>query len=205
MPEKPTLVFDLGGVLIDWNPRHLYRKLFPGDESGMEHFLKEVDFPAWNMELDRGAISFAQAVRELSAQFPQRADLIRAYDERWEESLNGPIQPVVDALYKLKANGYSLHGLTNWSAEKFALVQHKYAFFNLFESILVSGTVRLVKPDPRIYSLLLNNIQRAPSQCIFIDDSLKNVNAASELGFIPLHFQSPGQFMAELQGLGVEA
>jgi 2-haloacid dehalogenase len=202
MTYKPALVFDFGGVLLEWNPRHLYRKLFNGDEAAMEKFLCEVDFSTWNTEQDRGR-SFAEAVDELSARFPHYAGLIKAYDERWEESISGPIQPVVDTLRELKEKGYALYGLTNWSQEKFALVQHKYAFFNLFETILVSGAVRLIKPDPRIFNLLLEKMKCSPEQCIFIDDSLKNVAAAEALGFIPIHFQSPDQLTNELERKGI--
>lgn len=196
--QKPAIIFDFGGVLIDWNARHLYRKLFPGDETGMEKFLDEIGFSAWNLELDRG-LPFAQGVRDLSERFPHYADLIKAYDERWEESMSGPIQPVVDLLPKLKANGYALYGLTNWSQEKFELVRHRYAFFNFFETIVVSGNIHLVKPDPRIYAVMLEKIGRNPDECIFIDDSLSNILAAQAIGFQTIHFQSPGQLMAELE------
>ena len=202
MDQKTAIIFDFGGVLINWDARNLYRKLFPTDETGMEQFLRDVDFSAWNLELDRGT-PFAQGVNELSGRFPNYASLIKAYDERWEESLNGPIQPVVDALQRLKANGYALYGLTNWSHEKFELVRHKYAFFSLFESIVVSGEVHLVKPDPRIYTLLLEKIKRRPGQCIFIDDSLKNIATAQSMGFISIHFQSPQQLIDELQRIGI--
>ena len=201
-PQKPALVFDFGGVLLEWDPRHLYRKLFNEDNAAMERFLLEVDFSNWNTEQDRGR-SFAQAVSELSMRFPHYAELIKAYDERWEESIDGPIQPVVDMLWVLKEKGYRLYGLTNWSQEKFELVQHKYPFLKLFEFILVSGSVGLVKPDPRIFAMLLKKTGYLPQQCIFIDDSLKNVAAAQVLGFIPIHFQSPSQLLDELSLHGI--
>ena len=109
---RRVIVFDFGGVLVDWNPRHLYRKLFPGDEAGMERFLEEIRFTEWNAQQDRGR-SFAAAVAELSAWFPQHAALIRAYDERWEESISGPIEESVALLAALKRAGHALHGLSN--------------------------------------------------------------------------------------------
>jgi len=202
MSHKPAFIFDFGGVLLEWNPRHLYRKLFNGDDAAMEQFLSEVDFSNWNNEQDRGR-SFEQAVGELSARFPHYASMIKAYDERWEESISGPIQPVVDILQALKEKGYALYGLTNWSQEKFELVQHKYPFFGLFETILVSGAVQMIKPDPRIFGLLLEKMERDPEECIFIDDSLKNIATAKTLGFIPIHYQSPQQLTAELERNGI--
>ncbi len=197
MKPQPALIFDFGGVLVDWNPRHLYRKLFDGDTAAMEAFLSEIHFTEWNIEQDRGR-SFAEGVATLCAQFPQRARLIRAYDERWEESIPGLIQPTVDLLQPLKHNGCPLYGLTNSSAEKFALARQKYPFLGWFDYILVSGEVKLVKPDARIYLLLLKKINRRAADCIFIDDSAVNTLAARQLGFQTIHFQSPEQLKAEL-------
>lgn len=202
MQQKPVIIFDFGGVLLEWDPRQIFLKFFAGDEAAMERFLINVDFYAWNLELDRGT-SFAQGVSELSMRFPQYAIQINAFDEHWEESIIGPIQPVVDVLYWLKAKGYSLHGLTNWSQEKFELVRHKYSFFKLFDSIVVSGEVHLVKPDPRIYALLLEQIKRQPEECVFVDDSQKNVAAAQVLGFKTIHFQSSDKFIDELECKGI--
>ncbi len=202
MTQKPALIFDFGGVLLDWNPRYLYHKFFDGDAEAMERFLLEVDFSGWNLEQDKGR-PFAQGVAELSTRFPHYAHLIRAYDERWEESIIGPIQPSVDALRPLKDSGCRLYGLTNWSAEKFELARHKFAFLDLFESILVSGAVKLIKPDPRIFKLLLDQIGRPASECVFIDDSAGNVAAACQLGLNAIHFTSPEQMQAELLQMGI--
>ena len=198
--QKPVLIFDFGGVLLDWDPRNLYRKYFPHDPVAMERFLAEINFFDWNFQQDKGR-SFAEGVAELSGRFPERAALIRAYDQEWEESIRGPIQPTVDVLNPLKHNGYSLYGLTNWSAEKFELVAHKFDFFNIFDYILVSGVVRLAKPDPRIFTLLLERIGRPASECVLIDDSAVNIEAARQLGFKTIHFVSASQMLAELAQL----
>ena len=195
--NPPPLIFDFGGVLVDWNPRHLYRKLFDGDTAAMEQFLAEVHFTEWNIAQDRGR-NFAEGVEALCAQFPQHASLIRAYDERWEESIPGPLQPTIDLLQPLRQKGCPLYGLTNSSAEKFAIARKKYPFLGWFDYIMVSGEVKIVKPDPRIYLALLEKIGRPPAECVFIDDSTVNTLAASQLGFQTIHFQSPAQLKAEL-------
>jgi 2-haloacid dehalogenase len=197
MNQKPALIFDFGGVLINWDPYNLYRRFFDGNTDAVDKFLAEIDFQAWNLEQDRGR-SFAEGVAELSARFPQYTALIKAYDELWEESISGPIQSTVDTLRPFKENGYRLYGLTNWSAEKFQLVKHKYAFFELFETILVSGTVGLIKPDPRIFQLMLEQIGRPASECILIDDSAANVAAARQSGLNAVQYKSTAQMLAEL-------
>jgi 2-haloacid dehalogenase len=202
MQQKPAIIFDFGGVLLKWEPRQLFRELFAGDEAGMEQFLTEINFSAWNLEFDRG-LPFAQGVKELTLRFPEYAEPIKAFDERWEETILGPIQGVVEILYQLKAMGYALYGLTNWSSEKFELVRHKYEFFRLFESIVVSGEIHLVKPDERIYAVMLEQIKRSPRQCVFIDDSLNNILTAQTMGFIAIHYQSPEQLLNELESIGI--
>jgi len=194
---KLAIVFDFGKVLVDWDPRYLYRKLFPDDDTAMERFLEEIDFMNWNLQQDAGR-PFAEGVAELCGRFPGYCDLIQAYDERWEESLGGPIWPTVEVLSRLKEAGYPLYGLSNWSDEKFRLVCAQYPFFDWFDDILLSGTVRLVKPDERIFRLLLERIGRPAGECLLIDDSAPNVEAARALGFEVIHFQSAAQLEAEL-------
>lgn len=198
-----VIVFDFGGVLLDWNPRHLYRKLFPGDEAAMERFLEEIGFSEWNAHQDRGR-SFVEAVAELSGRFPHRRDLIRAYHERWEESISGPIEGSEDLLISLKRAGHALHGLSNWSSETFALTRRKYAFFDLFETILLSGEVLLAKPDPAIFRVLLERLGKKAEECVFIDDSAANIAAASALGFDAIHFKSAAQVSSALREKGIE-
>ena len=196
-----VVVFDLGGVLIDWNPRYLYRELFK-DEAAMELFLTEVCHAAWNEEQDRGR-SFAAAIEEAAARHPGQRALIEAYHHRWEEMLAGPIEGTVGILAELKDGGHELHALTNWSAEKFPIARERYAFLTWFETILVSGEHGLIKPDPRIFELLLERIGREAGACIYIDDNAKNVAAAGSLGFAAVHFQSPEQLRDELAGRGL--
>jgi 2-haloacid dehalogenase len=192
-----TIIFDFGGVLMDWNPRYLYRKLFNDDTCAMENFLAETDFAGWNVQQDRGR-PFAAGVAELSEQFPQYAGMIRAYDERWEESIAGPIQPTVDIVHELRQAGYRLHGLSNWSDEKFQIARAKYEFFGWFDTILVSGSVGLLKPDPRIYVLFLERIRRVAAECLFIDDSEANVAGARQIGFETIRYVSSDQLRTEL-------
>jgi 2-haloacid dehalogenase len=194
--RRPAIVFDLGGVLIDWNPRHLYRKLID-DETRMEWFLAEVCHSAWNEEQDRGR-TFAAAIEEAVAQHPEHRPLIAAYFERWDEMMAGPIEGSVTILEELKDAGYELHALTNWSAETFPFARDRFAFLEWFETILVSADVGLIKPDPRIFELLLARIGRPPAECVYIDDNPKNAAAAAALGFDAIAFQGPDQLRAEL-------
>ena len=195
------VVFDLGGVLIDWNPRHLYRQLFD-DEAAMERFLAEVCHTAWNEEQDRGR-TFAKAIEEAAGRFPEERALIEAYHQRWGEMLAGPIEGSVAVLAELKEAGHELHALTNWSVETFPIARERYAFLDWFGSILVSGEERLIKPDPRIFELLLERIGRTAEACVYIDDNPKNAAAAAALGFDAVHFRSPAQLRADLTRLGV--
>ncbi len=185
-----AIIFDFGGVLIKWDPHKLFNKYFANDTIAIDKFLAEINFSAWNLSQDRG-YPFGQAVKDLSAQFPQYAHLIRAYDEEWEESITGVISGTVEILQKLKTAGYRLYGLTNWSAEKFALVRYKYEIFNIFDDIVVSGEVKLIKPDPAIFNMLLRRIHCKPKECLLVDDSQHNLNSAQKIGFTTIHFTSP--------------
>lgn len=196
-----ALIFDFGGVLMDWDPRYLYRKVFDGNAQAMEAFLAEIDFPEWNRLQDEGR-PFAEAVEALSRQFPQYADLIRLYDERWEESLRGPIHHTVEILQRLKEAGFPLYALSNWSLEKYRLVRPKHAFFNWFEQVLVSGEVKVTKPDSRIYKIFLERTGLSAGDCLFIDDSQPNITVARQLGFQAVHFESPAKLEAQLQNMG---
>jgi 2-haloacid dehalogenase len=197
-----AIVFDLGGVLMDWDPYYLYRKILGDDRQAVNRFLKAVDFSGWNQEQDRGR-SFAEGTAELIARFPQYRELILAYDRRYLESLNGAIQPVVELLRVLKDLGYPLYGLSNWPAEKFALVRPKYEFFKWFNILVISGEVGLLKPDKAIFDLLLKRAGLPASECLFIDDHERNILAARELGFQTIHFQSPQQLEADLRRMEI--
>jgi 2-haloacid dehalogenase len=201
MPPSPSvLVFDIGGVLIDWNPRHLYRKLFDGDEAGMERFLAEVCSPAWNLELDAGR-PFAEAVAELSARHPEDAALIRAYHERWLEMIGGPIDDTVMLLEAAHAAGRPLYAITNWSAETLPLVRRlpAYAFLDRFRAIFVSGELGMVKPGEAIFRHALGAIGEAPEACYYIDDSAANIATAERIGMRVHHYGDPAGLAAELR------
>jgi 2-haloacid dehalogenase len=197
-----AIIFDFGGVLINWDPHELFNKYFANDTEAVDNFLEEIDFSSWNLSQDKG-FPFHQAVINLSARFPHYAHLIRAYDEEWEQSITGIIPETAEILFRLKASGYRLYGLTNWSAEKFTLVRHKYEVFNLFEDIIVSGEVKLIKPDPAIFLLLLEKIHRRPEECLLVDDSSSNIETARKLGFSTHHFISPAPLEAALQKMGL--
>jgi 2-haloacid dehalogenase len=193
---RPVIVYDLGGVLIDWNPRHLYRKLIE-DEAAMEWFLAEVCHTAWNEEQDRGR-SFAEAIEEAAARHPDHRPLIAAYFERWAEMMAGEIEGAVAILEELRHAGHELHALTNWSAETFPHARERFAFLDWFQTILVSADVGLIKPDPAIFQLLLERIGRTPAECLYIDDNPRNVAAAAALGFDAIAFHDAAQLRAEL-------
>ena len=198
-----AVVFDLGGVLIDWNPRHLYRKLFE-DEAKMERFLSEVCSPVWNVTLDAG-MSFDEGIAELLRRHPDEAHLIRAWKERWEEMLGGAIEGAVALLDELHAAGMPLYALTNWSAETFPIGRRHFPFLERFRDIVVSGQEKIVKPDPRIFELLVRRTGVAPERTVFIDDAERNVAAAARLGFRAVRFTDPESLRASLTALGALA
>ncbi len=196
-----AIVFDLGAVLIDWDPRHMYRKLI-GDEAVMEEFLGEIATLRWNAYHDAGRL-WSDGVAMLSAIYPEYAEWIAAYKDRWVEMLNGPIEGTLEILAELKEQGREVHALTNWSAETFPIAKERYEFLTWFEHIVVSGDERLKKPDPRIYRVLLERIGRKAEECLFIDDSAANIAGAAELGFATIHFSNPEQLRESLAALGV--
>ncbi|MEO8157152.1 MAG: HAD family phosphatase [Betaproteobacteria bacterium] len=197
-----TILFDLGAVLIDWNPRYLYRPLFNGDEQAMERFLAEIVPESWNHDIDAGK-SFDQAVAERIAVHPQHADKIALWRDGWETMLRDEIAGSVAILAELRAQGHRLHALTNWSAETFPVARRRFEFLKWFENIVVSGEVRLAKPDPRIFALTIERCRLDPARAVFIDDSLRNVEAGREAGLHALHFSGPQQLRADLAGLGL--
>ena len=197
-----AIVFDFGGVLINWDPRNLYRKIFHGDEEAMERFLEEIHFFEWNAHQDAGR-PFSEAVAEHCERYPQYYDLIKAYDMRYEESLSGPIWENVQIVQSLKQAGYSVYGLSNWPEEKYRIVRPKYEFFTWFDDVIISGEVGMAKPDPRIFSLLVERIGRNPSDCLLVDDSKENIRLASEMGFQVILYQSNEQLKEQLHNLEI--
>ncbi|HEX4986619.1 MAG TPA: HAD family phosphatase [Burkholderiales bacterium] len=197
-----TVLFDLGAVLVDWNPRYLYRPLFDGDDAAMERFLAEIVPPWWNLEIDAGK-SFDQAVAERSASHPGHAGMIAQWRDGWERMLRGEISGSVEILAELRGRGHRLHALTNWSAETFPVARRRFTFLEWFEDIVVSGEVGLAKPDPRIFSLAIERCRLEPARTVFIDDSLRNVEAGRTAGLQALHFRDPPRLRAELAALGM--
>jgi len=193
-----AIIFDFGNVIIEWDPRHVYRRYFPNDTEGMERFLIEVDFMTWNAQQDKGR-SFTEGVADLSAKFPQYTELIQAYHEHWIDSIGTAYMETVEIMKELKQAGYPLYGLSNWSAETFSLVHKKYDFFSLLDDMVISGTVGYVKPEPEIYQIMLDKIGKPAQECLFIDDSLPNIKQAEKLGIIGIQFQSAEQLRSELR------
>lgn len=193
-----NIVFDFGGVLVDWNPRHLYKNHFR-DTDEMEYFLQNICTEEWNIEQDRGR-SLAEATFELQQKFPEHSDLISLFYGKWEVMLKDEIPGTVALLHQLKKK-YTLYGLTNWSAETIDIAYRRFAFFKEFEGIIVSGIEKLIKPDLRIFQLLLDRYSIQAKESIFIDDNLNNILAARELGFTAVHFLNPEQLETELAAI----
>ncbi len=200
-PRITTVTFDLGGVLIDWDPRYLYRTLFD-DEAEMEAFLAEVTTPAWNAEQDAGR-TWVEAVESLAAEHPERRPLIEAYHLRWPETLGDAIQGTVDILAELRGAGIRLLALSNWSAETFPVARERYPFLGWFEGIVISGEVKAAKPDERIFRVLIDRHGVEPAETLFVDDNEPNVAAAAALGFATVRFTDPPALRAVLEQLGV--
>ena len=199
--KKPIIVFDFGAVLVDWNPYYLYRKVMQGDEE-IKAFLEEIDFKNWNPQFDKG-YPFEKGVAEKCAQFPHRAELIKRFDSHWLDAMGEVMMDTVEIARRLKANGYRLYGLSNWSLSKFNLVKERMVFLEYLEDYVLSGEVKLIKPDPEIYKILLQRVQNPASDCLFIDDHLPNLVAAQALGFQTIQFQSAEQLATELTAKGI--
>jgi len=200
-PSRSIVVFDLGGVLIDWNPRYLYRKLI-ADEAAMEDFLATVCTQDWNERQDAGR-SFAEAATLLKAQHADKAHLIDAFGARFDEMMAGPIAGSVDILGELRASGVKLYGLTNWSAETYPLALRRFDFLSWFRGVLVSGEVGLIKPDPDFYRLLFERFAIPPEEAVYIDDNPRNAAAATALGMHGIPFTEPETLRRELGSLGL--
>jgi 2-haloacid dehalogenase len=198
---RSTVIFDLGGVLLDWNPRYLYRKLI-ADEAACEHFLSEVCHPDWNIAQDAGR-SFADGEAEAIGRHPDKAELIRAWHARFDEMIPDAIQGTVDILEHLHGRGVPLYALTNFSNETFRKTRPRFPFFDRFRGIVVSGDEKMLKPDARIYRVLCDRYAVDPKEAVFIDDSLKNAEGAGAVGIHGLHFQGPEKLAKDLSTLGL--
>jgi 2-haloacid dehalogenase len=176
-----TVVFDLGGVLVDWNPRYLLRKVMPGREAEMETILADVLNHDWNLARDEGD-PWPDAIDELKRQYPRWADIFDVYTARWPETLGGSHADTVAILRELKSSGVPVYALSNWSAEMFPHAEAKYDWMDLFDGIVVSGRVHMVKPNRDIFDYLLETYCRSAPDVFFIDDLEANVVAARSYG-----------------------
>ena len=183
-----NIVFDFGGVLVDWNPHHLYDKYF-GSVEKAEWFLNNICLYSWNIQMDGGK-PFAEGVAELQAEYPEWSEAIEIYHTRWIEMMAGEIEGMSSLVKHLKAAGYRVFGLTNWSSETFPLVRDKYPIFSLMEGMVVSGEEHLLKPDAAIYNCLLERYGLRAEESLFIDDNMANVEGARAVGMQGVQFKS---------------
>ena len=197
-----TIIFDLGAVLIDWNPDYMYKTIFD-DEKEMRDFLATVTTPDWNEEQDAGR-TLQEGTEVLIKQHPHHEANIRAFYSRWIEMLGDAFDGTVEIFKELKeSNKYKIYALTNWSAETFPLAQQKFDFLNWFDGIVVSGTEKMRKPTPAFYQILLGRYNVKPEESLFIDDNYRNILAAEKLGINSIHFTSPEQLKEELLKRGI--
>ncbi len=197
MSAIESVIFDIGSVLIDWNPRYLYRKVF-STEAEVTWFLENICTPDWNDRQDAGR-PFHEATEELVAKHPEWEYAIRAWYGRWKETIGGPVQGTVEILQSLKdKNQHRLFALTNWSAETFPWALDNFHFLHWFEGIVVSGIEKTRKPFPDIYKRLLERYRVNPEMTLFIDDSPRNIEGAKSVRLRTLQFHSPEQLRLEL-------
>lgn len=198
-----AIIFDLGGVLIDWNPEYLYRKIF-NNETEMKHFLEKVCTPEWNEEQDAGR-TLKEATESLVEVYPEHEENIRAYYGRWPEMLGGVIEDTVEIFRKLKeSKKFKIYALTNWSAETFPVALQQYEFLNWFDGVVVSGEEKKRKPFPEFYRILLERYNVNAEEALFIDDNVRNIKAAKQVGIDAVHFTSPEQLKNELLARGID-
>lgn len=200
MNKIKNIIFDFGGVLIDWNPEYLFRKEFER-ESDMNYFLENICTSEWNIQQDAGR-PLSEATKTLQKEHPEYKELIGMYYGRWEEMLGGVIEDSVRVLYLLK-DKYPIYGLTNWSAETITIAYRRYDFFNYLEGIVVSGEEELIKPDPKLYQVLLNRYRLKANETLFIDDNIHNIETAQEMGFHTIHFTENMDLEKEVKEMGL--
>jgi len=194
-----TIIFDLGGVLVDWKPEYLYRKIFHGNEEKMQWFLKNVCSPEWNMEQDAGR-TIEEGNKVKINEFPEYEDLIKLFYKEWPTMFSGPIHENLDLFKKLKASeNYKIYALTNWGSEKWGKALELFPFFNDFDGAVVSGYEKTRKPFPEIYNILLKRFNISPEKAIFIDDNNDNVLGAKYLNIHGIHYKNHQQLIQELK------
>jgi 2-haloacid dehalogenase len=204
MKEKITIIFDLGGVLIDWNPEYLYLDIFGGDRVKMNAFFELVCTMDWNENQDAG-YPLAQATEDRIALFPEYEILIKKYYGQWEEMLGEAISGSVQVLKKLIENpNFRVVALTNWSAETFPVALKRFDFLHWFEGIVVSGTEKTRKPYSEIYQITLDRFNIDPSEALFIDDNLRNIKGAKTLGINGIHFSTPEELIKDLNNFKIK-
>lgn len=197
-----TVIFDLGGVLIDWNPRYLYQKIFKTEEE-IDYFLENICTSEWNEEQDGGR-SLSDATRLLVEKHPEHKTAIEHYYNSWEEMLNGEISGTVEVLEKLKKSGkYKLYALTNWSSETFPIALKRFPFLSYFDGIVVSGKENDRKPFPSFYQLMLDRYRIDAATAVFIDDRYSNIEGAEKVGISGIHYTDPVQLENDLKARGV--
>jgi 2-haloacid dehalogenase len=197
-----TVVFDLGGVLVDWDPRYLLRKVMPGREAEMEAILADVLNREWNLARDRGD-SWSDAMARLQAEYPQWADIFELYTMRWSETLGGAHEDTVAVLRELHDRGTPLYALSNWSARMFPHAEDRFEWLSWFDGIVVSGRVGRIKPDRDIFEYLMETYGLSASDLFFVDDHEPNVQAARALGIHGHHFKGAVELRAELVRVGL--
>lgn len=199
-----NVIFDLGGVLIDWNPAYVYLDVFEGDHKKMQWFFDEICTMDWNENQDAG-YPLDQATEERVKMFPQYEQWIRMYYGRWEEMLGEAIEETVNILDRFFQHpDYKVIALTNWSAETFPIALERFDFLHKFEGIVVSGTEKTRKPFPEIYQLALDRYGLNAEETLFIDDNLRNVNAAEAMGINSVQFKNPKQLAAYISEIGLK-
>ena len=197
-----TIIFDLGNVLVDWNPMHVYKDYFDSEEK-RNYFFENICTADWNELQDEGR-SIVEATQELVKKFPEWEQPIRDYYGRWTEMLKGPIPGTVEIFRQLKESGkYKIYALTNWQAGLFDIALVRYNFMHWFDGRVVSGEEKMRKPYPQFYQRLLDRYDVSPNEALFIDDSIRNVKGAEALGIMTIHFQNPEQLKEELRKKGI--
>lgn len=198
--EIENIIFDFGGVLVDWNPKYLYKGHFKKDYE-MDHFLKNICSDEWNLEQDKGR-ALSEGTVLLQNKFSEFHSMIQLFYDKWETMLKSDIPETVNLLYKLKTK-YKIYGLTNWSADTISIAYNRFPFFKEFDGIVVSGQEKMVKPNKQIYHLLLDRYNLKAANTVFIDDNTNNIKAAEEIGLYAIQFESASQLKTRLSSMNV--
>jgi 2-haloacid dehalogenase len=192
-----TIIFDLGNVLIDWNPKYVFDKRFE-DEEKKKYFFENICTMEWNEMQDAGR-PIKEATEELVTKHPEWKEHIEAYYKEWKDMLGGPLHDTVEIFRQLKQSGrFKLYALTNWSAELFPTALEMYEFLHWFDGRVVSGEEKMRKPDPKFYQILLKRFNVQAAEALFIDDNFRNIEAARKIGINSIHFTSARELKEEL-------